>query len=522
MHGLVTGEESRQQLYTMLTRGRIANHLYLQVVGDGDPHSLIRPETIHPSTPTEVLEQILARDGAAHSATTLQRDQHDPTIRLAEAAAHYVDALHMAAEDISGRELVDTLNAAAEQIMPGLTDESAWPTLRAHLLLLAAHGTDPAAQLAAAAGRRELNSADDRAAVLDWRLDDTGHRNAAPGPLPWLPGIPQGLRDHPVWGNYLAARSDLARTLADQIKATAADSDPPAWLMQRLTFVSSSVVGDLQVWRAAMQVSPEDRRPTRALQLQKAARTWQRHLDRQVSGDHAPALQEWGWLLDQLSPNLTQDPFAHVLADRFPRIFVAERRGRPDRPRLGELARLRVTGLVARQRRVRLDVAGRRAVERARGGHPWTERRFACNRDRRGDGAGCDRVHALACSGYRRRAGRVARSADDVVAGSAAIRTLHAAAVDGGHVVGPDARRLHLRALRTRTTARRVGACERAGGQQPPAGGLRDARLRHQSQVIANRSDAAAYAAGPMVPASSAAASSRKNPSKPPGEVRTS
>jgi ATP-dependent exoDNAse (exonuclease V) alpha subunit len=48
MHGLVTGEECRQQLYTMLTRGRIAHHLYLQVVGDGDPHSIIRPETIHP------------------------------------------------------------------------------------------------------------------------------------------------------------------------------------------------------------------------------------------------------------------------------------------------------------------------------------------------------------------------------------------------------------------------------------------------------------------------------------------
>jgi conjugative relaxase-like TrwC/TraI family protein len=37
MHGLATGEESRQQTYTMLTRGRQANHLYLQVVGDGDP-----------------------------------------------------------------------------------------------------------------------------------------------------------------------------------------------------------------------------------------------------------------------------------------------------------------------------------------------------------------------------------------------------------------------------------------------------------------------------------------------------
>ena len=37
MHGVVTGEESRQQLYTMLTRGRTANHIYVSVVGDGDP-----------------------------------------------------------------------------------------------------------------------------------------------------------------------------------------------------------------------------------------------------------------------------------------------------------------------------------------------------------------------------------------------------------------------------------------------------------------------------------------------------
>jgi len=37
MHGLLTGQESRQQLYTMLTRGRHTNHLYLQAVGDGDP-----------------------------------------------------------------------------------------------------------------------------------------------------------------------------------------------------------------------------------------------------------------------------------------------------------------------------------------------------------------------------------------------------------------------------------------------------------------------------------------------------
>ena len=35
MHGVLTGAESRQQLYTMMTRGRLANHAYVQVVGDG-------------------------------------------------------------------------------------------------------------------------------------------------------------------------------------------------------------------------------------------------------------------------------------------------------------------------------------------------------------------------------------------------------------------------------------------------------------------------------------------------------
>ena len=136
MHGLATGEESRQQLYTMLTRGRVANHLYLQVVGDGDPHSILWPETVRPATATDLLEQILARDDAARSATTLLSDQHDPAVRLADAAQRYVDALHVAAEDLAGPEVVAALEKAAEQAVPGLADEPAWPTLRARLLLL--------------------------------------------------------------------------------------------------------------------------------------------------------------------------------------------------------------------------------------------------------------------------------------------------------------------------------------------------------------------------------------------------
>ena len=56
MHGVVTGGESRQQLYTMLTRGRTGHHIYVSVVGDGDPHTLTRPDTILPSNGTELLQ----------------------------------------------------------------------------------------------------------------------------------------------------------------------------------------------------------------------------------------------------------------------------------------------------------------------------------------------------------------------------------------------------------------------------------------------------------------------------------
>jgi DNA primase catalytic core len=35
-----------------------------------------------------------------------------------------------------------------------------------------------------------------------------------------------------------------------------------------------------------------------------------------VAGDRVLALQEWGWLLNQLDPNLTHDPFTPMLADR--------------------------------------------------------------------------------------------------------------------------------------------------------------------------------------------------------------
>ena len=229
MHGLATGQESRQQLYTMLTRGRAANHLYLQVVGDGDPHTLIRPETVAPRTPTETLQQILARDDTPTSATTLLRELSDPAARLFDAVQRYTDGLHVAAEQLVGPQIVQMLDGRADQVVPELTSEPSWPTLRAHLLALAAEtGEHPLLHLQTAAAGRELHTAGDMAAVLDWRLPEPAATD--PGPLPWLPGIPQALHDHPVWGEYLAKRSQLVTDLADHVRDQAGqDGTQPVW-----------------------------------------------------------------------------------------------------------------------------------------------------------------------------------------------------------------------------------------------------------------------------------------------------
>jgi conjugative relaxase-like TrwC/TraI family protein len=282
MYGLATGQESRQQLYTVLTRGRAANHLYLQVVGDGDPHSIIRPETVAPHTATEILQQILARDDAPTSATTLLRELSDPAARLFEAVQRYTDGLHVAAEHLVGRQIVEMLDGLADQVVPEVTNEPSWPTLRAHLLGLAAEtGEHPLHHLQTAAAGRELHTAEDIAAVLDWRLPEppTGED----GPLPWLPGIPQALHDHPVWGEYLAKRSRLVINLADHVRNQAGQDGPqPIWAPAD-SQLNVGIIGEVAVWRAAHGIHPGDPRPTGAGQLQTAAALWQHHLDRSLT-----------------------------------------------------------------------------------------------------------------------------------------------------------------------------------------------------------------------------------------------
>jgi conjugative relaxase-like TrwC/TraI family protein len=73
-HGLVNELMTREQLYTMISRGRTANHLYLPVGGDCDPHGIPHADAGE-LTATEMLERVLFRSSLAASATTVRRQE---------------------------------------------------------------------------------------------------------------------------------------------------------------------------------------------------------------------------------------------------------------------------------------------------------------------------------------------------------------------------------------------------------------------------------------------------------------
>jgi DNA primase catalytic core len=312
MHGLLLGTESRQQAYTMLTRGRHHNSAYVVVVGDGDPHTTIRPETVKPLTPTDLLEAILARDESPISATTALRDATDPARLLHQAVARYSDAIGFAAAHIAGDVGIRGLERRVEEALPHITSADGWPSLKAELLLVEADGGD-AIQALAHATDEPVSTVQDPAAVLAWRVADRRGRQGG-GPLPWLGGIPSEIAQHALWNPYLTARADLIRQLTQEIRNQ--HDHLPAWVSAGASTPPSDVIADVEVWRAATGTPDSDLRPTGERQHSTAAARYQRRLDHRLEISQNTALDEWRGLLNDISPQLLADDFAPTLARR--------------------------------------------------------------------------------------------------------------------------------------------------------------------------------------------------------------
>ncbi|WP_068273586.1 MobF family relaxase [Aldersonia kunmingensis] len=320
-HTILTGTETRELLYVAATRGRHANHIYLPTASDGDLHTVMTADGLRPPAGIDLLRDILSRDAAEPSAHTTQRQLADPRALLRHAAGTYHDAIGAGAEHLLGTDYMNKIDCAAGILVPGVTEEAAWPVLRRHLATLAVDDHNPIEMLADAMKEADLHGARDAAAVLDSRLDPTGQHSHRSGPLPWLPTVPDSLTDHPDWGTYLTTRAVEVQTYARQVSAMSVDWTPttaPLWARQ---FVGENdrLLTDLAVFRAARGIPDHDRRPIGPSEY--AAAPWReqhrlRELAASVGADPAAAAARWQPLADALDPHLTRDPFWPDLADR--------------------------------------------------------------------------------------------------------------------------------------------------------------------------------------------------------------
>jgi len=339
-HVVLTGDEDRNLLYVALSRGRFANHLYLNVASDGDPHNLIRPEALIPPTALDRIAEMLRRHGSPVSATTTLRDQRNPHLLLGDLAARYHDAVTAGAENLIGPVGMDKIDAHAEALLVGLTEAPAWPTLRSHLALIALDEHSPLKLLTAAVGVGSLADARDPAAVLDARVDDLvaelvaarphdpDRPPATPSPLSWLPGIPGRLAENHDWGPFTAAYRQL---VAEQIEAVQEDArgwtgaTAPVWAQPFLEDEDTELRADLAVWRAVAGTDENDLRPTgdRTIGAPGAHQASLNRVVREARPSYPFSQRSW---YQALPETVRHDPWITPLCQRLARL---ERAGLP-------------------------------------------------------------------------------------------------------------------------------------------------------------------------------------------------
>ncbi|WP_051182842.1 MobF family relaxase [Nocardia vinacea] len=341
-HVALTGYESRAQLYVAMTRGAHANHAYVPTTLDGSETSFYSEPAVFPRTAVEVLLRIFGRDGTQKSAHTELRDTLNPFRRIGRAVDIYLDAIGIAAENALGSDGLTALDAAAEALRAGLTDCPAYPILRQHLAIIALTGADPITALHTAAAVRELDTADDVAAVLDWRLDPSGTHSCGVGPLPWTRGLPRSL-DEDTDSGQLAARARIVADLATAIRADARDwtaATAPFWA-RPLIGSDPQLLADLAVWRASLHVDDRDLRPTGPARHTVLEREHQELLNTRVTeavGDIDRPVNKWLPVVKQLDERITTDPYWPTLADK---LDLADRAGIDIQTRLRDAAALR-------------------------------------------------------------------------------------------------------------------------------------------------------------------------------------
>ena len=241
-HVLADSSTSRELVYVGLTRGKEANHLYVETE-DAQPMS-------------DVLATI-----AAHSDGMLSAHE---VIRAEQARVDDLATLIDQYGDVAERANTVRFNQLAHQVLDegdvhGLTGSDSWGAVTAALVRAETHGLDPATVLRESWNERDLGDADDVGAVMSYRMERRIEFATAPQGETPVTAVPAWIADRgaldaagtdPAWREHLAERYEYLAIRLEERGATVA-AEQPVWAAQLGDVPANSTRRDAWVKLAA-------------------------------------------------------------------------------------------------------------------------------------------------------------------------------------------------------------------------------------------------------------------------------
>jgi conjugative relaxase-like TrwC/TraI family protein len=182
-HALITQDMTRETLYVAATRARQSTTLYavthqiLPVDEDARMDRTIYDR--HARAAREILETVLATEGAQPSATEAVTKAKDD----ANSLATLVPRLRHALEKADHNRLREVVTTVLGQDASGVCADTAWPSVARALRTAETQGWDLPQLLAATARRGPLSKAESPAELLAWRIGDHTDGSTPPPPL---------------------------------------------------------------------------------------------------------------------------------------------------------------------------------------------------------------------------------------------------------------------------------------------------------------------------------------------------
>ena len=260
-HVLADSSTSRELAYVGLTRGKQENHLYVETA-DAQPVS-------------DVLDQIAGNTAGMLSATETIRAEQARVDDLVTLIDQYGD-VHERADELRFEKIAT--QGLGEDLATRLREHQSWGAVEAALRHSEAAGMDPADTIRQAWTQRDMNNAQDQAAVLASRISDNtdchlatvpaaDQEKAAPAVPAWI--APRRAIDSahttPEWREHLAERYDYLHTRLEE-RGTTLAAEQPAWASELGQVPADTdrrqqwtqLAAEVDVFRTQYRIDPQD------------------------------------------------------------------------------------------------------------------------------------------------------------------------------------------------------------------------------------------------------------------------